>query len=173
MIAADIRKQRNPLFNAGHMLAKFMDKSTIETPITKMSLKDNLHPSLEPASMCLEHSIARLGMCVDILLTEHGANILEYHNDIYRLTDMVTTIYCMFASAARASRSYCIGLQYADDEITTASLICYNGRNKVKSLAMEIWEGRYANNDDNLRNLANRIANRKGAFFEHPLAYNF
>lgn len=172
-MGSDIRKQRNPLFNPGHIFAKFMDRNSIDQPITKMNLKENLHPSLEPAALCLEHSVARLQMCVDLLLTRYGNGIVERHNESRRIADMVTTIYAMFASLARASRSYCIGLQLADHEMLTAMAICVDGRDKVLTITKDIFNGQFVNNDNNLQRLSRQIVKSKGYFATHPLTYNF
>ncbi|KAM7345101.1 acyl-CoA dehydrogenase family member enigma [Cochliomyia hominivorax] len=168
-----IRMQRNPLFNPGHIFSKFMERSNIDNPRTEMNLKENVHPTLEPAALCLEHSVARLQMCVDLLFTRYGNGIVERHNEARRLADMVSTIYAMFASVARASRSYCIGLQLADHELLAAMTICCDGRDKVKTLAQEIFNGQFVNNDNNLQRLSRQIVKSKGYFATHPLTYNF
>lgn len=173
LMGDNIRKQRNPLFHPGHIFSKFMARSNIDSPQTEMDLKENVHPTLEPAAVCIEHSVARLQMCVDLLFTRYGNSIVERHNEARRLADMVTTIYAMFASVSRASRSYCIGLQLADHEMLTAMTICCDGRDKVKTLAQEIFNGNYVNNDNNLQRLSKQIIKSKGYFATHPLTYNF
>lgn len=168
-----IRKQRNPLYNPGHIFSKFMERSTIDSPVTKMDCKEHVHPTLEPAALCLEHSVARLQMCVDLLFTRYGSAIVERHNESRRIADMATTIYAMFASLARASRSYCIGLQHADHEMLTAMSVCVDGRDKVLTLTKEIFNGSYVNNDNNLQRLSKQLVKSKGYFAMHPLTYNF
>uniref|UniRef100_A0A1I8PMF5 Acyl-CoA dehydrogenase family member 9, mitochondrial n=1 Tax=Stomoxys calcitrans TaxID=35570 RepID=A0A1I8PMF5_STOCA len=169
----NIRKQRNPLFNPGHIFSKLMERTSLDNPVTKMDLKENLHPTLEPGALCLEHSVARLQMCVDLLFTRYGNGIVERHNESRRVAEMVTTIYAMFASLSRASRSYCIGLQLADHEMLTAMAICADGRDKVLTIAREIFYGQYVNNDNNLQRLSRQIVKSKGYFATHPLTYNF
>ncbi|XP_061388076.1 complex I assembly factor ACAD9, mitochondrial-like [Musca vetustissima] len=173
LMGDNIRKQRNPLYNPGHIFSKFMDRSTIDNPVTKMDCKEHLHPTLEPAALCLEHSVARLQMCVDLLFTRYGSGIVERHNESRRVADMATTIYAMFSSLARASRSYCIGLQHADHEMLTAMAICADGRDKVMTITKEIFNGSYVNNDNNLQRLSRQIVKSKGYFATHPLTYNF
>ncbi|XP_037824954.1 complex I assembly factor ACAD9, mitochondrial [Lucilia sericata] len=173
LMGDNIRMQRNPLFHPGHIFSKFMERSSIDNPKTEMDLKENVHPTLEPAALCIEHSVARLQMSVDLLFTRYGNGIVERHNEARRLADMVTTIYAMFASVARASRSYCIGLQLADHEMLTAMTICCDGRDKVKTLAQEIFNGQFVNNDNNLQRLSRQIVKSKGYFATHPLTYNF
>lgn len=169
----NIRKQRNPLFYPGHLFSKFMERTSIDEPKTNMALKENLHPTLEPAAMCIEHSVARLQMCVDLILTRYGSSVVERHNEANRITDMVSNIYAMFASVSRASRSYCIGLPLADHEMLAATTISVECHNRVKNLAQEIFKGEFVNNDRNLQRLTRQIVKSKGYFATHPLTYNF
>ncbi|XP_075166926.1 acyl-CoA dehydrogenase family member enigma [Haematobia irritans] len=173
LMGDNIRKQRNPLFNPGHIFSKFMERTSIDNPVTKMDLKENVHPTLEPGALCLEHSVARLQMCVDLLFTRYGNGVVERHNESRRIAEMVSTIYAMFASLSRASRSYCIGLQLADHEMLTAMAICADGRDRVMTLTREIFNGQYVNNDNNLQRLSRQIVKSKGYFATHPLTYNF
>ncbi|XP_011201063.2 complex I assembly factor ACAD9, mitochondrial [Bactrocera dorsalis] len=168
-----VRMQRNPLFHPGHILGKFLQSSNIDNPKTKMRLNENVHPSLEPAAQSVEQSVARLQMCVELLLTRYGAAVVEKHHDMQRLAEIATTIYAMFASLARASRSYCIGLQLADYELVMASAVCTHGRKKVHTLCTEIFNGQYVNNDSNLQRLAKQVIKSKGYFPVHPLTFNF
>ncbi|CAD7013371.1 unnamed protein product [Ceratitis capitata] len=173
LLSDTVRMQRNPLFHPGHILSKFLQSSNIDNPKTKMRLNENVHPSLEPAAQCVEHSVARLQMCVELLLTRYGSAVVEKHHDMQRLTDIAATIYAMFASLARASRSYCIGLQLADYELVLASAVCTHGRDKVQKLCNELFNGQYVNNDSNLERVAKQVFKSKGYFPVHPTTYNF
>lgn len=168
-----VRMQRNPLFHPGHILSKFLQSSNIDNPKTKLRLNEHVHPSLEPAAQSVEQSVARLQMCVELLLTRYGNAVVEKHHDMHRLANITATIYAMFASLSRASRSYCIGLQLADYELVLASAVCTHGRDKVHTLATEIFNGQYVNNDSNLQRLAKQVIQRKGYFPVHPLTFNF
>lgn len=169
----NIRKQRNPLFHPGHIFSKLLERSNIDNPRTNMELKEHVHPSLEPSAIMIEHSVARLQMSVDLLFSRYGSTIIHRHNETKRLAEMVTAIYAMFASVSRASRSYCIGLQFSDHELLTAMSICCDGRDKVRTLTQEIFNGHYANNDNNLQRLSKQIFKSKEYFATHPLTYNF
>ncbi|XP_054739924.1 complex I assembly factor ACAD9, mitochondrial [Anastrepha obliqua] len=173
LLSETVRMQRNPLFHPGHIFSKFLQSSSIDNPKTKMRLNENVHPTLEPAAQCVEHSVARLQMCTELLLTRYGATVVEKHHDMQRVADITATIYAMFASIARASRSYCIGLQLADYELVLASAVCTHGRDKVHTLCTEIFNGQYANNDSNLQRVAKQVIKSKGYFPVHPLTYNY
>ncbi|ALC41100.1 Egm [Drosophila busckii] len=173
LMNAGVRKARNPLFNPGHIFGKFLSTDSIEQPKIRGILTENLHPTLEASAQCIEHSVARLHMAVDLMFTRHGNAVVEKQHEMQRLANIASNIYAMWASAARASRSYCIGLPLADHELLTASAVCNQGRDEVTRLAMEIYNGNYMNNDNNLLRLANQVTKSRGYFPVHPLTFNF
>ncbi|XP_017014504.2 complex I assembly factor ACAD9, mitochondrial [Drosophila takahashii] len=170
---AGVRKSRNPLFNPGHIFGKFLDTNNIDNPKTKMQLSEHVHPSLEAAAQCIEHSVARLQMAVELMLTRHGNAVVERQSEMQRLAEVGTTIYAMWASVARASRSYCIGLPLADHELLTATAICSEGRDRVHTLCTQVFGGNFVNNDNNLVRLSKQLTKSKGYFPVHPLTFNF
>ncbi|EDV56448.1 acyl-CoA dehydrogenase family member 9, mitochondrial [Drosophila erecta] len=171
-INTGVRKSRNPLFNPGHIFGKFLDTNSIDNPKTKMQLSEHVHPSLEAPAQCIEQSVARLQMAVELMLTKHGNAVVERQSEMQRLAEVGTLIYAMWASVARASRSYCIGLPLADHELLTASAICSEGRDRVRTLCTEIYGGHFVNNDNNLLRLSKQVA-KSGYFPVHPLTFNF
>ncbi|KAH8280403.1 hypothetical protein KR018_006550 [Drosophila ironensis] len=170
---AGVRKSRNPLFHPGHIFGKFLDTNSIDNPKTKMHLSEHVHPSLEAAAQCIEHSVARLQMAVELMFTRHGNAVVERQSEMQRLAEVATEIYAMWASTARASRSYCIGLPLADHELLTATAICSEGRDRVHTLCSEIYGGNFVNNDNNLVRLSKQLSKSKGYFPVHPLTFNF
>ncbi|XP_030381645.1 acyl-CoA dehydrogenase family member 9, mitochondrial [Scaptodrosophila lebanonensis] len=168
-----VRKSRNPLFHPGHIFGKFFATASLENPKTALQLSENVHPTLDPAAQCIEHSVARLQMAVEVMFTRHGSAVVERQTEMRRLADAASTIYAMFACVARASRSYCIGLSLADHEMLTASAVCLHGRDHVKALCTEIYNGHHLNNDNNLLRLSSQITKSKGYFAVHPLTFNF
>ncbi|KAH8372616.1 hypothetical protein KR009_001036 [Drosophila setifemur] len=170
---AGVRKSRNPLFHPGHILGKFLDTNSIDSPKTNMQLAEHVHPSLEAAAQCIEHSVARLQMAVELMFTRHGNAVVERQSEMQRLAEVSATIFAMWASTARASRSYCIGLSLADHELLTATAICSQGRDRVQTLCTEIYGGNFVNNDNNLVRLSKQLTKSKGYFPVHPLTFNF
>ncbi|EDW10366.1 complex I assembly factor ACAD9, mitochondrial [Drosophila mojavensis] len=168
-----ISKLRNPLFNPGAIFSKFLGSASLESPKTKMRLAEHVHPTLEAPAQYIEHSVARLNMAVELMFTRYGNAVVERQHELQRLANIATIIYAMWASIARASRSYCIGLPLADHELLTATAICSQGRDDVMRLAMEIFNGNYINNDNNLLRLSKQVAKSKGYFAVHPLTFNF
>lgn len=73
----------------------------------------------------------------------------------------------------RASRSYCIGLRNADTEMLLANAYCYQTKDIVKRLVLEITYGPYGTNDANYQKLAEKAFECNGYFSEHPLTKNF
>ncbi|XP_067632098.1 complex I assembly factor ACAD9, mitochondrial [Eurosta solidaginis] len=173
ILADVVRMQRNPLFHPGHILKQFLQNSNVDNPKTQWRLHENVHPTLEPAAHCIEQSVARLQMSVELLFTRYGSTVVEKHEEMQRIAEVATIIYAMFASTARASRSYCIGLPLADYETVLASSVCAYGRDKVHVLCTDIFNGQYVNNDSNLRRLAKQIITKKCYFPVHALTYNF
>lgn len=169
----DVFKSRNPLFNPMHMFKKFIKSSDIETISTKMGLNENLHPSLAGPAECIELSVTRLKMCVEMLFNRYGNEIVQRQVEIAKLTEIISTCFAMYTSASRASRSYCIGLKLADNELLTAIAINLHGKERIKVLAAEIMKGPYLTNDHNLQKMSKQIFKSKGFFFEHPLTYNY
>ncbi|KAH8250826.1 hypothetical protein KR038_001455 [Drosophila bunnanda] len=170
---AGVRKSRNPLFHPGHILGKFLDTNSLDNPKTKMQLAEHVHPSLDAAAQCIEQSVARLRMAVELMFTRHGNAVVERQSEMHRLAEVATTIYAMWASTARASRSYCIGLPLADHELLTATAICSQGKDRVHTLCSEIYGGNFVNNDNNLVRLSKQLTKSKGYFPVHPLTFNF
>ncbi|XP_017069504.1 complex I assembly factor ACAD9, mitochondrial [Drosophila eugracilis] len=170
---AGVRKSRNPLFNPGHIFGKFLDTNSIDSPKTKMQLSEHVHPTLEGASQCIEHSVARLQMAVELMFTRHGNAVVEKQSEMQRLAEVGTIIFAMWASVSRASRSYCIGLPLADHEMLTATAICSEGRDRVHTLCTQIFGGNFVNNDNNLLRLSKQLTKSKGYFPVHPLTFNF
>lgn len=172
-LSETVVKSRNPLFHPGHIFSKFLESSSLEQPKSKLRLNENLHPSLQPAAQCIERSVVRLQMAAEILLTKYGQEVVQKHIEIHRLAEMATHIYAMFAASSRASRSYCIGLKLSDYELLLALTICAESEAKVKTLAYEIFDGPYVNNDHNINRLTKQVFKSGGYFSEHPLTFNF
>ncbi|CRK87520.1 CLUMA_CG001321, isoform A, partial [Clunio marinus] len=104
----DVKKQRNPFANPGFMFSRYLGESSIEHPKLKYKFEHFVHPSLVTAGVAVEASISRLGDAVDILLGRHGSLIVEHTVEVNKIGEAATLCYAMFASIARASRSYCI-----------------------------------------------------------------
>lgn len=169
----DVLRSRNPLFNPMHMLKKIVKSSNVDDLYTNMGLHEHLHPSLAGPAECIELSVTRLKMCVEMLFNRYGNEIVERQVEIAKLTEIIATCFAMYASASRASRSYCIGLRLADNEILAAHAICLDGKVRVKILANDIVKGPYVTNDNNLQKLSKQIFRSKSYFIEHPLTYNY
>lgn len=169
----DVFRSRNPLFNPMHMLKKFVSSSNVADITTNMGLNEFVHPSLAGPAECIEHSVTRLKVCVEMLFNRYGNEIVEKQVEIAKLSEMISTCFAMYASTSRASRSYCIGLRLADNELLIAYTICQDGRERVKILANEIMRGPYLTNDNNLQKMSKQIFKSNNYFVEHPLTYNY
>lgn len=168
-----IRKDRNPAMNPAHVISKLFEKNTIDNPKQFVNLEHYLHPSLDPAAHWIEFSIQRLRLSTECVLSRHGNEVINRHIELIRLADIAVLIYAMLATASRASRSYCIGLRHAEQEIYLANAFCKEGHEKVRVLAKELEQGQYITTDADYVSLSRYLFKQKEYFFEHPLTKNF
>ncbi|KAH7937713.1 hypothetical protein HPB49_014868 [Dermacentor silvarum] len=181
-----ILKMRNPLANPITALQKLWERrrDAADNPVRDLDLYTALHPSLQDGADSLEYCVKRLKYTVEIVLQRYGKasmptsvvlEIIEQQMVLSNLADMVIQIYAMACVLGRASRSYCIGLPYADKEarVDLALCFCHDARKKVKSCEIEIDEEM-----DNLlllrkREIADKVFENKAYFPVHPLTKNY
>lgn len=168
-----VRKDRNPAMHPSHVISRFFDKNTIDTPKQFCNLEHFLHPSLDPAAHWIEFSIVRLKLATECALARHGNEIISRHIELVRLADIAVLVYAMLATASRASRSYCIGLKHGDQEIHLANNFCREASETVRRLAKDLEQGQFVTNDANYDAMARYLFRQKEYFFEHPIAKNF
>ncbi|XP_053696538.1 complex I assembly factor ACAD9, mitochondrial [Sabethes cyaneus] len=168
-----VKKDRNPAMNPSHVLSRFFDKNTIDTPKKFANLEHYFHPSLDTAANLIELSIARLKLATECTLSRHGLEVINRHIELVRLADMAVLIYAMIAASSRASRSYCIGLAHGDQEIHLANTFCFETSETVRRLAKDLEVGQFITNDANYDGLARYLFRQKQYYFEHPLNKNF
>ncbi len=87
--------------------------------------------------------------------------------------DMITLCYAMFASVSRASRSYCIGLRNAEQEVHLANALCHQLCEKVLKLATDLDNGEFASTWHIYRKLGEELMGSKKYHLEHPTTRNF
>lgn len=119
------------------MLLKFgLADPTIEHIESKMFLWHYLHPTFKEQAENLEFSILRLRYASEILLNRYGESVGERESEIEKLGEAAMLNYAMFASCGRASRSYCIGLQYSAHETILAESFSQIGTEHVLKTAL-------------------------------------
>lgn len=168
-----VRKDRNPLNHPAFVFSRIFKQTSIDQPKKKLKLQHFLHPSLDAVSNSLEFSILRLNAAVEILLARCGMQIFEHSADLAKIADAATLCYAMFATASRASRSYCIGLRNADQEIQIANFFCYDGASKVLKIAKDIDNGEYGSGQYTFKMLGEKLIETKDYHLEHPTTRNF
>uniref|UniRef100_A0A182T7F2 Acyl-CoA dehydrogenase family member 9, mitochondrial n=1 Tax=Anopheles maculatus TaxID=74869 RepID=A0A182T7F2_9DIPT len=168
-----IKKDRNPAMNPSYVLSKLFEKTSIENPKKFAELQQFFHPSLEPAAHWTELSIVRLKLATECVLSRHGVEVIERHIELGRLANIVTLIYAMVSSASRASRSYCIGLRHAAQDVHLANMFCRESSEKIRLLALELEKGPYMTGDDDYNVIARNLFREKRYYFEHPITKNF
>lgn len=173
LLNESVKKQRNPLDHPAFLFSRIFKQTSIENPRKKFNLEHFVHPSLHLAAGYLEFSILRLNAAAEISLARHGPLIFQHSAEIAKLADAATLCYAMFASIARASRSYCIGLRNADQEIEIVSYFCFEGAFKVKKIAKDIDKGEYGSGEHSFKSVGEKLIQTKEYHIEHPTTRNF
>ena len=161
------------MLNPSFIFKRIFDQQSIENPKNTLNLNHYLHPTLDPAAQWLEHSILRLQAATENVLSRHGAQILDKQVDIQRLSVCAIQIYAMFASIARSSRAYCIGLQHSDYEMLIASSLSFEGMTLIKKISLDIRDGPFVTSDSHYQKIAKQLFKNKSYFPAHPLTRNF
>jgi acyl-CoA dehydrogenase family protein 9 len=144
-----------------------------DNPKLNLYLHHYLHPSSINASNRLEYCVLRLQHATETLLSRYGQEVINKHADLTRLAECIMDIYAMTACISRASRSYCIGLQSAEYEMTLASAIAMSATERVKANLLKVIEGPYMTNDENYRVITQRLFDFKKYYPTHPMTRNF
>ena len=168
-----VMKERNPLNHPAFVFSRVFKQTSIEHPKKKFNLDEYLHPSLVTAANFLESSILRLNAAAEILLARHGQHVVQHTVENAKLAEAATLCFAMFAVTARASRSYCIGLRNADQEVHLANVFCFEKSDKVKRIAKEIDNGEYATSEHTFKIIGEKLIEAKEYHLEHPTTRNF
>lgn len=111
---------------------------TIECIESKLHLWHYLHPTFKERAEDLEFAILRLRYASEILINRYGKSIGEREIEIRKLGEAAMWNYAMFASIARASRSYCIGLRYSAYETILAECLYEIGTENNLKFALDL-----------------------------------
>jgi acyl-CoA dehydrogenase family member 9 len=168
-----VKMERNPLNHPAFIFSRVFKQTSIDFPKKKFNLDEYLHPSLISAANFLELSILRFNASVEILLARHGQLVVSHTVENAKIAEAATLCYAMFAVCARASRSYCIGLRNADQEIHLANVFCFEKSDVVKRIAKEIDNGEYATSEHTFKIIGEKLIESKVYHLEHPTTRNF
>lgn len=173
-LADTVIKSRNPLNYPGFIFKRLWNLrgQSMDSPKLNKNLYMELHPSLKINADQLEYCVCRLHYGLDKLLTVHGTEAVQRQIDLVRLADVASDIFAMFAILARASRSYCTGMQYCDQELLVANAWCQDAMKRVKVNVSEIVDGKVNLSDYTFLKLAPDIIQHKGYFFVSPTEKN-
>lgn len=169
----DIIKHRNLLDHPMFIFNRMRKEISIENPKLKLNLWHDLHESLRPASDFMEASIYRLRAIVEIAFARFGSQVFLHTVECGKIAEMATLCYAMYASSARASRSYCIGLRNAEQELYLVNSLCFELHNQVKSLAVEIDRGEFVSTIHYYKQVGEKLMENKTYNLEHPTTRNF
>ncbi|XP_063706085.1 complex I assembly factor ACAD9, mitochondrial [Culicoides brevitarsis] len=166
-----VSENRNPTDHPQKTFFKglFESGSPLDRIKITMHFDHNLHPSLKAAGEMLEVAMKRVNIAMEEALTRHGQEIVLAHTEIERLSRCATLLYAVLATISRASRSYCIGVRYCDDEIMLAHTFTMEVFDEIKILTEQIVDNAYTTHDKNHKRIAQQLYDSKRYFFEHPL----
>ena len=173
LLVDQVKKMRNPLDHPNFIFSRIFKETSIEHPKKKFNLEEYLHPSLEPAANFIEFSILRMNAATEILLGRYGALVTSHTVETALLAEAATLCYASFCAAARASRSYCIGLRNADQEINLAICFAFMVHEKVKKIAKDVDKGEYSTSEHTFKVVGEKLIETKSYHLEHPTAKNF
>lgn len=114
------------------------NSTTIEDLKTIHFLGDYLHPTLMEAATELEFSIQRLQYSSEMLLNRYGDTVGERQLEIHNLGEAALQNYAMYASLARSSRAYCVGLRYSKYETVAAGCLVQAFSRNILKMALDI-----------------------------------
>lgn len=168
-LADFVSEKRNPMMHPEN----FFKNLFVNGPFDNIKITKNfiygLHPSLKHAAEMLEVGLKRLQIATQISLSRNGREILQAHAELERLAKCATLLYATVATVSRASRSYCIGVRYADVEIILANTFTMECLNEIEVLTEQIHAGQNMANDMNHKTIAKQVFEAKGYFCENPL----
>ncbi|XP_066149404.1 complex I assembly factor ACAD9, mitochondrial [Euwallacea fornicatus] len=166
-----VKKLRNPWSYGNFMLKRIWTNrhQHSDNPTLDLEIYDSLHPSCKTSSKHLEYCIKRLQYCTEIFLTKYGFECVNRHSHLRTLSNIIIDCYVMSAVLARASRSYCIGLQFADFELVLATTFCNRALERVRSNVQSIVDNEDSGVDKYLIAVGKRMIESKGYFLSSPL----
>lgn len=173
LLYEDIMKNRNPLNHPNFIFSRIFNNTSIERPKKKFNLENFAHPTLAPAASFLESSVIRLYAAVDILFARHGSLVVQHSVETGKISEAALLCYAMFATVARSSRSYCIGLRNAEQELHLTNFFCYEASERVKHLAKEIDNGEYGTSEHTYKIVGEKLIENKQYHIEHPTTRNY
>lgn len=167
-LAKFVTEKRNPMKYPQNIWKNLFDSPYKKIKITK-HFDYSLHPSLKPSAEMLEVAMKRVQIATETALSRRGMEITLAHSEMERLAKCGTLLYAMLATMSRASRSYCIGVRYADVETVLANTFSMECMNEINSMTEKIYDGENMSNDENHKTIATQFFAAKGYFCEHPL----
>lgn len=135
-----------------------------QTPTSNLELFEYLHPSFEEYCFCLESTLARLEMASEMVFTRYGEDAMQQTLHFLRLGEAAILAYSMFASLARASRSYCVGLKFSKHDTVFGTAACQYGMESALQLLQAIRDDEKDQQDSAFGKLAESIMS-KGNYY--------
>lgn len=171
----DLGKMRD-IYNQPRKIWELMKSKSFrsyENPRCRLKLYNHVHQNVSILMEKIEKNLMRFQALVEKNLVIFGNGIVEQQFQLERFAEIATAIFVLSASAARASRSLCIGLRNADHELRMA---CLFGDTLLEEMEVKLNMLSYGTGvdiDANAAHISDTICKKGGYAAEHPLAKNW
>ncbi|XP_038221152.1 complex I assembly factor ACAD9, mitochondrial [Zerene cesonia] len=174
-MSTEIKKMRNPFLNPSFVFKKVLANKSQESdnPKLDLHLAEHLHPTLKPASDNLEYCVKRMRFVCETMLARHGLDVATAYTELTRLAEAATEILAMTSVLGRASRSYCIGVRNAENEMKIAASFVEASKDRTKRLLNDIVDGEYLNLDHFRVQFGKKLLDSTDHIVERPTARVF
>ncbi|XP_039287797.1 complex I assembly factor ACAD9, mitochondrial-like [Nilaparvata lugens] len=171
----EVKKARNPFNFPMFTLKSFIkyDNALKEEPKLPGELRQMVHPSLGVDADKLEVCLIRFDYLVKEMMKRWGKELIDRQYELINLSNYATSMLVMTAVLARASRSYCIGIQNADLERTLCSSLCQQHHKIAMRIFDDLNDGPIDTGRAVLLKVGEDAVDKKGYFFSHPLDRNY
>lgn len=172
---ADLRQIRD-IYNQPKKIWELMKSKSFrsyENPRCRLKLYNHVHPNVSLLMEKIEKCLMRFQALVEKNFVIFGSTIVEQQFQLERFAEIATILFVLSASAARASRSLCIGLRNADHELRMA---CLYGDTLLEELEVKLNMLSYGTGvdiDANAAHISDTTCKNGGYAAEHPLSRNW
>lgn len=173
-ISEDLTKLRNSFNFPSFFVKKVVSnwRHHRDSPRLNLNLYTNLHPSLQLSCNQLEYCVLRLQYCVENMLVCHGQEIKDRQIVLEKISEILVDVYGMTAVLGRASRSYCTGIKFSDDEIMLTKTFCQDALVRIKLAINSLLDSNYSTQDLSHFKIADLVIQKGEYYIEHPLTQN-
>lgn len=169
----DVEIWRDPVENPLDSVKRTFRKVIRRRGRYKYDVDSFLHPSLESEAEILETMMGLFNDSLSQTLVHHGNEMMNQQTVLVWLSDAINAIFRNCATLARASRSYCIGLQDAQTEINIARAELRDSHDTAERLYKYVVDSPVLSPDRYYLDAADRLVETTRSGSSHPLTRLF